>query len=410
VSNEVQSGHSQLESADSQFKTGSFAGAEKTYREVVERAPKNFRANLRLGYIALLANRLDDAHKWLAQAIQLKPREIEPRALLAEVWHRKDKFELAAPLLQSIGRKASAKKLESFKNVSPYQIEGEAENTSLKFVMTDPLPVVQVRVNGSKAVNFFIDTGGADMIVDTDFAKEIGAAQFGSETGVFAGGRKSGFQQGRVDSISLSDFVVKNVPVALMDVRRFSQPIFGEKRVDGIIGTVLFYHFFATMDYPGGELVLRRKSKEGLQHFEQDTKGEKHITVPFWMAGDHYMVAWGTINKSRPMLLFVDTGLAGGGFTCPESTLKESGIQLQKSLARQGIGGGGQVTVVPFVVDELSLGDAKEHDINGLYSGAFPLENAFGFHIGGIISHGFFRPYALSLDFIGMRYFLKRGE
>jgi hypothetical protein len=128
------------------------------------------------------------------------------------------------------------------------------------------------------------------------------------------------------------------------------------------------------------------------------------------MAGDHYMVAWGTVNKSQPMLFFVDTGLAGGGFTCPESTLKESGIQLQKSLATQGIGGGGKVMVVPFVADELSLGDTKENNVNGLYLEAFPLENAFGFHIGGIISHGFFRSYALSLDFVGMKYFLKRRE
>jgi hypothetical protein len=245
LSTEVESSHTQLESADSHFKKGSFAEAEKIYREVLTKNPKDFRSNLRLGHIALLANRLDDAQKWLAQAIELKPRETEYISLLAEVWYRKDKFELAAPLLRSIGREAMAKKLESFKNVSPYQIEGETRSTSLRFVMTDPLPVIQVRVNGSEAVNFFIDTGGPEVMVDTDFAKEMGTAQFGSETGVFAGGQKSGFQHGRVDSLSLGDFVVKDVPVALMDVRRFSQPIFGGKRVDGIVGTVLLYHFFS---------------------------------------------------------------------------------------------------------------------------------------------------------------------
>jgi hypothetical protein len=143
---------------------------------------------------------------------------------------------------------------------------------------------------------------------------------------------------------------------------------------------------------------------------EQEAQSKNSIIVPFWMAGDHYMVAWGTVNKSQPLLFFVDTGLAGGGFTCPESTLKEAGISLQESLSGEGIGGGGKVKVTPFVVQELALGEAKELNVQGLYTGPFPLENAFGFRIGGLISHGFFRSYAFTLDFAGMRYFLTRKE
>jgi hypothetical protein len=36
------------------------------------------------------------------------------------------------------------------------------------------------------------------------------------------------------------------------------------------------------------------------------------------------------------------------------------------------------------------------------------LENAFGLRIGGLISHEFFRPYALTIDFSGMRDFPTR--
>jgi len=127
------------------------------------------------------------------------------------------------------------------------------------------------------------------------------------------------------------------------------------------------------------------------------------------MAGDHFMVAWGAVNNSQPMLFFVDTGLAGGGFSCPESTLRKADIELQEDQADHGLGGGGKVRFVPFVVDELTLGDAREHNIQGSYAGGgFPLEKIFGFHIGGLISHGFFRPYSLTFDFDGMRYFLKR--
>jgi len=245
-----------LETADSFFRAGKFAEAEKTYGKILNEDSKNHRAVARLGYIALLANRLDDAQKWLTEAIKLKPEEAALKSLLAEAYYRRDKFQQAAPLLRAIGREAMTKKLESFKNVSPYRIRGAAEVTNLKFVITDPLPMVQVRVNSSKLVNFLIDTGGAELITDTEFAKEIDATLFKSEMGTFAGGKKAAFQHGRVDSLTLGDFTVKNVPAHIMDVRRFSQPIFAGIRVDGIIGTVLLYHFLATLDYPDGQLIV----------------------------------------------------------------------------------------------------------------------------------------------------------
>lgn len=408
MSNAVQSRQRELETAESLFKAGKFTEAEKLYTKVLAAEPANFQADVRLGSIFLLSNRLDDAQKWLAKAIELKPEEQAPQSLMAEVFYRQDDFKRAAPLFRATGQEAVAKKLESFKGITPYHIEGRAEVSHLKFVITDPLPVIQVRVNEGKPVNFFIDTGGAEVMVDSQLAKELNLVQFGSVTGTFAGGKKAAFQHGRLESLTLGAFTVKNVPVHLMDVRRFSQPVFGGKRVDGIIGTVLLYHFITTLDYSQGELVLRRKTKENLKSLEQEAQAKKCVVIPFWMAGDHYMVAWGTVNKSQPLLFFVDTGLAGGGFTCPESTLKEAGINLQESHAAEGVGGGGKVKVVPFVVEELALGDAKEHNVHGLYTGAFPLENAFGFRIGGLISHGFFRHYALTLDFVGMRYFLER--
>ena len=49
----------------------------------------------------------------------------------------------------------------------------------VKFVKTDPLPLVNVRVNGGDEVTFFIDTGGSEVTLDTDFAKELGVPQFG---------------------------------------------------------------------------------------------------------------------------------------------------------------------------------------------------------------------------------------
>lgn len=255
----IQNSRKSLRAADSLFKAGRFSEAEKIYTEALTLHPKNIHALVRSGSIALLANRLDFAQSWLTQAIELqaheprllrflsnvfqrllRPEEPGSKTLLAEVLYRRDDFQRAAALLRATGKEATAKKLESFKGIVPYQINSKAEVTHLKFIMTDPLPIVQVRVNDSEPVNFFIDTGGAEIFIDAEFAREVGAAQFGSEMGAFGGGKQASFQHGRVDSLTLNDFVIRNVPVNIMDTRRFSEPVFGGKRVDGIIGTYLF--------------------------------------------------------------------------------------------------------------------------------------------------------------------------
>jgi hypothetical protein len=416
-----------LAAADDLFKAGKFVEAEKRYSGVLQAEPDILPALTRLGGLALLANRLDDAQQWLTRALEIKQHQSwsqrtlaratqglrkkslqTPEALLGQVCYLRDDYRQAAPLLRAAGWKTQARKLERFGATRPYQLEGRAEAVSVKFIKTDPLPVIRVRVNGSEPVNFFIDTGGAEVIIDTKFAAEIGAAQFGGERGVFGGGKTAGFQHGRIDALTLSDLTVKNIPITIMPVRHFSDPVFDGLRVDGIIGTFFLYHFLATLDYPAGELILRPKTVQNRQVLEHTPHDQRRTVVPFWMA-DHYMVAWGTVNGSEPLLLFVDTGLAGNGFTCPESTLKKADIKLEDNLAAEGLGGGGKMSIIPLKVDELTLGDARESYIHGAY-GAFPpqIEHAFGFHIGGLISHEFFRSYALTLDFSGMRYLLER--
>jgi len=169
---------------------------------------------------------------------------------------------------------------------------------------------------------------------------------------------------------------------------------------------VLMYHFVSTLDYPGGELVLRRKTDKARAELDSQAQLKGTHIVPFWMSGSHWIVAWGEVNDRERCLLHVDTGLAGGGFTCPESTIKAAGIELSGE-SFEGIGGGGPVRVTPFVVDELALGGAKQSRIQGMFT-PMPaeVEYARGFRVGGLVSHAFFRPYALTFDFEGMRLLL----
>jgi predicted aspartyl protease len=394
--------------ADSLFKEGQFTEAEAIYAEIVKKEPDNYQAVLSLGRINLYENSLEESEKWLKKAMKLNPEDKEPKTLLAEAYYRRDDFQQAAPLFRGIDKIAMADKLQYLSDKVPYQIESDADVTSVEFVQTDPLPIVKMRINGSKEALFLIDTGGWELGIDSELAEEVGAKKFGKRMATYAGGKQAAIYDGVVDQVEIGDFKIKNVPVNISDSPKMAAAMLGVP-IRGVIGTVFLYHCIFTFDYPNGKLILQRKTKENVTRMKALVRSKDKIVVPFWMAGDHFMVARGTVNKSGPILFFVDTGMAGGGFTGSDRTVKEANIQLpEESL--EGVGGGGKVMVKAAVVDELTLGDAKETNVMGIF-GAFDntgLEYLFGFRIGGIISHGFLRPYKLTFDFTTMNLILER--
>ena len=404
-----------IESADRLFQSGEFAQAGEQYARIAADHPDDYSAILQLGRIALLSNRLGDAENWLKKAIGLRGGEADPKIMLAEVYYRRDDFEKAAasldgidvstnPLIVSQYPTLNVAKLRSFKGQTPYQVLGDGQMTRLKFLRTDPLPLISVRVNGGAEVTFFIDTGGSEVALDTEFARELGVPQFGAVQGTFSGGQHAEVQQGRIESLTVGDWTVRNLPAAMLPLRQLSESL-GAKRIDGIIGTTLFYHFLATIDYPKGELVLRRKDAASLEQFV--ASAGKSIAVPFWIASDHFMVGWGRVETFPPTLLFVDTGLASAGVKLADSVIKQAGIKLEEDKASSGAGGGGTLRIVPYVVHRLSFGQLQEDNVPGLYDGPFPWENIFGFHLAGMVGHDFFKPRAVTFDFQNMKIFLQ---
>jgi hypothetical protein len=121
------------------------------------------------------------------------------KVMLAEVYYRRDNFGKAAASLKGVDVSANpliisqyptlnVAKLQSFTGQTPYEVHGDGQSTRLKFLRTDPLPLVSVRVNGGGEVTFFIDTGGSEVTLDTDFGRELGVPQFASVQGTFSGG------------------------------------------------------------------------------------------------------------------------------------------------------------------------------------------------------------------------------
>jgi hypothetical protein len=384
----------EVELAQRAFSEGKFEEAEKLYSQVLEEQPENKDATLELGRLQLYSNRLREAIDILRRADSIKAAPY-----LGEAFYRKDDFAAASEHFLSTDP-VKAAKLASFESQLAYETAGPPV-VEIPWLESDPLPLIEVRVNGKTAV-FFIDTGGSEIILDPEFARELGLPSFGAFTASgFAGGKPGELSHSKVEELSLDSLNIANVPVLTLPLRKLAPLWGGRHRIDGVLGTVLLYHFLATMDYPGSRLVLK-------QELEPDLS-DAAISVPFWMAGDHFMLAWGAVNRV-PQFMFVDTGVGGVAWKGPMSTIEAANVTVFHDRATESSMGGGEgsFTILPLHLEELSLGGAVEKDLNGNFSG-FAVEHMFDFRIGGMISHEFFKHYRLTIDFENMQLYLERG-
>ena len=408
---------SEIASADRLFQAGKFAEAGKIYAQIAAQDPKDYPAILRLGRIALLSNRLDDAQKWLERALPSQPADADAKVMLAEAFYRRDDFQKAAAALNGVDVSSNKliisqyptlniAKLESFKGQTPYEVQGDGTSTRLKFLQNRSAAAGQrarQRRRRGHLLHRYRRFGGRARHGIRQGARH--SAIRGGARHLFRRPARRGAAMGGSRSLAIGDWTVKNLPAAMLPLRQLSQGLGGQAH-RRIIGTTLLYHFLATMDFPHGELVLRRKTAKSLEQLTATSSG-KRTAVPFWIAGDHFMVGWGRVDALPPALLFVDTGIAGAGIKLAQSVIKQAGIKLEEDKASEGVGGGGKLKIVPYTVSRVSFGDIHEDNVPGLYDGPFPWEHSFGFYLAGMVGHDFFMPYAVTFDFRNMRIFLQ---
>jgi Aspartyl protease len=401
-----------LQLADALFRAGRLAEAIAAYEAVLRDRREDAAVLRRLGDLALCENRPEDAVRYLGQALELGsaagrrwPASATTRAKLGMAHYRLDCFPEAArefaaaagPLpLGPLGHVAGlARHLAAFGDDPPYRIEGPPL-TRLDFVVTDPLPVVELSVNGGPPALFLIDTGAAETVLDEAFAAAAGAEMVAAMKGEYAGRRRARTGLGRVESIEAADLRVAGVPIHTLDLGDF-HGFFGLD-IKGIVGTRLLMHFLATIDYPAAALILRR-----------DPPGTRPARgIPFWLVETHLILARGRLNDLPPSFFWVDTGLAGSGFLASEAQLRAAGVHVDWSAARLGPGGGGRVREVGVVIDSVTIGEGdaaiRRDGLRGTVLEKAPsiLGDRLGFEVGGLISHAFFRQHALTLDFANM--------
>jgi predicted aspartyl protease len=387
--------------ADAEFFLGHFERARQLYEAIPQASPNYAAAQRQLGAIALYENHLDEAEQLLLGVVDKDPGDTKADVLLAEIASRRGNFPAAANWLVKGGKPDRALAFEVFPDTQPYRIDSVAKRARVPFVETDPLPLVEARVDGKPGL-FLIDTGAAEIVLDPDFARETHTESVSGGTGTFAGGKTASITYARILKFSVGALDVTNVPAILVSTAGFSSAA-GGRPVAGVIGTEFLSRFRATIDYPGDALVLEPRDAA---LWSSPLVAE----IPFFLVKDHFILARGALDNTPEQMFFVDTGLADAGFTAPALTFAADGIPLP-ALQSAPVHAVGQSAAVPIDIRRLSLGPVTREHVSALY-GPFPptLESSTGVHIGGIVSHAFFRPYAVTFDFVRMKLVLRKPQ
>ncbi len=407
------------------MEAGSFESAREVVRTLIEAGEPSLDA-LRLA--ARLAYFVGDYAASEALFSELLDRDPgNPRALtgLVFTYYQTNQFEAALELSKSLEGTLRLPVLDvmaMFEGEEPYKVEwvespkssdgpssGGSRAAEVPFVSTDPLPVVEVEVDG-RSVYAIIDTGADTFILDTDIAAELGIQAATSMTAMFAGGLEGKIGFAKASQLELGDVTLHSVPISIMPTKRLS---LGGVEIGGIVGTSVLRQFLSTLDYPGGRLILRERSRASVESFMAGSAGRLADDIPFYLQGSHFILAHGSLNDHGGLLFHVDSGLAGvPSFAAPERTLEYVGIPVPEVSVRGDVigGGGGGFAVGEFDIKSLGLGRIVRHDLVGSFGGQPPGSYwNLGFIQDGLISHNFLKEFSWTLDFDAMKMYLVGG-
>lgn len=362
-----------------------------------------------------LLDRYDEAEKTLQRLTALNPGDLQfqarAQAKLVFAYYQSNQYSKSADLFKGLEGKIKLPVwdvMKAFGQERPYQVVWPPgiKLTVAPFVVTDPLPVISVELQG-RPIYALIDTGADAFVLDSEIAAAMGIKPVSAIMGTFAGGKQAELGFARADSLKIGEVTLKSVPISILPTQRFSKGFSGGKyTIGGIVGTGVLKQFLSTLDYGEGRLILRRPDEEGRRTMLQ-AAGKTIVEVPFVMASTHFMMARGRLNDKDTLTFFVDSGLASeAAFTAPSQTLKYAGIPIPETRVQEGIGGGGGggFATGQFPVKKLGLGPLVQENLKGDY-GITPPESYWrlGFINDGIISHQFLRKYVWTIDFARMK-------
>ena len=174
----------------------------------------------------------------------------------------------------------------AFANVEPQRVSMSVDSALMPLrVSAIGTPTVKVKING-KQYDFWLDTGSSITVLNSDVAKEIGAALLSSENlAVRTFGGSAPVKASFVRRIEIGPLLLENTPAVIVDAAQMvlksapDRPRVSGMRIDGIIGWDTIRQLDLLLDYTGGMLEIRRPVREGHSPHNLTWMGKPFVEV-----------------------------------------------------------------------------------------------------------------------------------
>jgi len=277
-------------------------------------------------------------------------------------------------------------------------ITSTCELPFVKSEITDLFPGISGRLNGQDTTIRF-DTGGAYLQMSPSLAARFGVKAQG-DVKMFADLKMDAASMGVLEEMVIGTARLTNVPVIILDM--LDKSALTEIDRSPIMGTNVLQQFLTTIDTPNQRFILSRRG-DYAAHFAR--LSGRQAKVPFVLWGSHFMIARGALDGVE-MSFFIDNGL-----------IMESAEFGQPSLlVPKSLGSGWAATDTEHMrrlPGMLRLGTLEQANATAMVTSDAkwrPIAGSMGgVRVGALLSYGFLKHRAWTLDFDRREYVFHSG-
>jgi Flp pilus assembly protein TadD/predicted aspartyl protease len=382
---------------DALWASGLFDQAESEYHDALTSAPESPRGLHGLARSLAARGQLAQALVEAQHAVRLAPRDLEIHHTIGSIYEQMHKFEEAAAAYANYVNllpnkdtsnkanwsRAEIRFLRSFGQRVPFETDPGAEDGlhSIPFRMVNDKVVVRARVNGALAQDFVVDTGSESTVVTRPTAVRLGILPITQtlSAGVGDVGLR-GLQLGRIDTLELGDFRLRNVPCLIKNPPLRDVPI---RETESLSPLALGYSM--TIDYKTQVITFGHHLPQEPMDVEMPLRLYRLATVQ------------GVVDGSHHVNFIVDTG--GEVISISAATASALGRDVSRRIGLRVFGTSGwdrDAFLLPGV--NLAFDNIKYNNYSVVVLNLDTPSALLGFQVGGIVGHNFLRHYRVAID------------
>jgi predicted aspartyl protease len=366
-----------------------------------------------LAEIDFFENRTELSYQRLRRATALDPNEPDYWIALGRAAARLEKFREAAEYYEkflAVSPKMDVERRERYRGLIAFyralsllgithlhRLEGE-RTARIPFRLQRDRPFIQARAGNNVVLNLVIDTGASISVLSYEAAEKLGIRPLarGGEARAVGGGGKFPIVYGLLDSLSLGDIRIFNIPIYIRTIHQTTTPEGDALRADGFLGLSVLANFRFTLDYAAQVLLLESEPAP----VTAEAPPEEGSEIPFRTTNGGLVSAEVKLHNGEIVNFLIDTGASAtvvGAHVVKKYNLEKHILPSPKIRV---LGAAGVIENVDLILlPSLSMNSVEQRNIRAPVLDLGAVNESAGFMQAGILGGSFLKHFRVTFDF-----------